>query len=218
LRDCQVLQEVLTPELSRHPEAAGLWIELGRKEGVLSRASAIAVRRFKMRKLNRLLNRVKRELIDPAARLATKTRLRTALVQGLSAVFAEVLSRRRSIDLTQAADLHSVRKAFKKFRYMAESFPPSLALPVPAQVSAMGEYQTALGKIHDVEVFQEFVLDHAARNPRIAFELGNLQEALLQRRHSLVQDYVTKTDSLAKFWPMPLPPPEVPRSVELMSS
>jgi len=208
LRDVQVQKQSLTFDLAQHPEAAGLWRELGRKEGDLKRAAALRTSRFKLRKLNRRLQCLEDELTDPTARLAAKATLTTAVIQGLEGTYAEVMRRRRSIRLSVPSSLHEVRKAYKKFRYMVESLPPSVARPFPAQLSDMGNYQTALGKIHDVEVLQGLVNDYAERFPKEAANLKRFQGVLQERRHALTDEYLSKADLLFSFWPLQSAPRE----------
>ncbi len=220
LRDVQVQKRGLTFELRQHPEVVGLWIELGRKEVDLSRAAAQRTRRFKMGKLNRCLQNLEAELTDPAARLAAKATLRAAVVRALGEAYAEVRRRQQSVRIADPSSLHEVRKAYKQFRYMVESLPPSVARPFPAQLSAMGNYQTAMGKIQDVEVLHGLVVDYAGRFPKVAAKLERFRGVLLKRRRALIDEYLSMAESLYSFWPLPAALREdvVPGSRQLSSA
>jgi len=218
LRDVQVQKQGLSFDLSEHTELADLWRELGRKECDLKRAAVLRTGRFKLRKLNRRLQNLENELTDPTARLAAKTTLPTAVIQGLEGAYAEVVRRQRSCRLSISSGLHGVRKAYKKFRYMVESLPPSVARPSPAQLSAMGNYQTAMGKIQDVAVLQGLVIDYAERFPKMAASIERFRGVLQERRRALTEEYLSQTDSLLSFWPLPPAPREVGAPAPLWKS
>src|SRR5262249_16256250 len=149
LRDAQVQKRALACELAEHPDVGGLWLELEKREMDLTNVTAEKLRRFKTTKLTRQLEKLEAELTDPTARLAGKTNLRERVIQAVANSHAKVMERRRAINLLIPATLHRTRTAFKRFRYMIESLPPSVARPSCQMLSAMSDYQDALGKIQD---------------------------------------------------------------------
>jgi CHAD domain-containing protein len=209
LRDVQVQKQALTEELTRFPEVAGLWIELGKQEKRLARAAGASIRGFAMGKLDRRLEALESELTDPCARLAAKTGLHEAVVRALEEAYRVVLQRRRQIDPALPATVHRVRIAYKKFRYMVESLPPAVGKASELQLAAMAHYQTALGNVQDVEVLGGFVSDYLHRFPKLGPGLEQFQGHLVERQDGLIGDYLNIADTLASFWPLPSPPPEL---------
>src|SRR5262249_50898335 len=146
LRDVQVQKNVLTSKVAEHPELAGLWLELEKQELDLNKSAAKSVRQFCATKLARQLEKLQEELTDPTAHLAEKSCLRQRVIQAVTYAHANVMERRRAIDLRVPSTLHKTRTVFKKFRYMVESLPPAVARPSRSLLSAMSDYQAALGK------------------------------------------------------------------------
>ena len=207
LRDVQVQRLALTDDLSRHPEISGLWIELGRREEELVQQAAETTRRFKIGKLHKRVRALEAELTDPAARLAAKANLSAAIVRALEEAYAEVKGRRLAIKPAVPSTVHRVRIAYKKFRYMVESLPPAIARPSSAQLTAMTDYQGAMGRIQDVEVLDRQVEEYAERFPVAASDLSRFRQVLLERRRLLIDKYLGVADSLPSFWPLRSPPP-----------
>jgi CHAD domain-containing protein len=202
LRDVQVQKQALTNDLGLHPEVAGVWIELGRREQELMRLVVETTRRFRLGKLARRMRALEAELTDPTARLAAKAHLRATLIRAVEAAYADVNRRRLAIDPSVPSTVHRVRVAYKKFRYMIESLPPAIAEPSASQLSAMANYQAAMGRIQDIEVLDRFVNDYAERFPLITPDLARFRQVLLARRRLLVSEYLGLADSLLSFWPL----------------
>jgi CHAD domain-containing protein len=207
LRDVQVQKQILMDELARFPELGGLWVDLSRREAKLRRAAKEWVGGLDRTKLARRLKRLEAELINPAARLASKAGLHQSVVRALEHAYRVVVDRRQQIDPAVPATLHRVRIAYKKFRYMVESLPPAVGQASSLQLSAMAHYQTALGNIQDAEVSRQFVSDYLARFPVQAEATALFLDHLNERRDQLVRAYIELADTLASFWPQPLPLP-----------
>lgn len=208
LRDVQVQKAALSTELTRHPEVGGLWIELGRREQELIRWVSRYVSEFNLGKLRRRLEVIQSELKNPAARLAAKAVLGDSIIRAAQTAFDKVVLRSRAISPDDVSTVHRVRTAYKKFRYMVESLPPTAGRPSEAQLSAMDGYQQAMGTIQDVEVLLEFLTGYIALRPEVAWSLASFKNIVLDRRARLVQDYMTISGQLHSFWPLQAIPGE----------
>ena len=202
LRDVQVQKGALSAELTRHPEVGGLWIELGRREQELIRSASRFVSEFDMGKLCRRLEVIQAELKNPAARLAAKAFLGDSIIRATQQAFDKVELRAHAIIPDNVSTVHRVRTAYKKFRYMVESLPPTVGSPSEAQLSAMDGHQQTMGSIQDVEVLLEFLTGYTALHPEVAWSLASFKNTLLERRTRLVHDYLALADQLHSFWPL----------------
>jgi CHAD domain-containing protein len=211
LRDVQVQKDALSTELTRHPEVGGLWIELGRREQKLIRSASRFVSQFNLGKLRRRLEVIQAELKNPTARLAAKAVLGDSIVRAMQQAFDKVVLRSRDISPDDVSTVHRVRTAYKKFRYMAESLPPTVGRPSEAQLSVMDGYQQAMGNIQDVEVLREFLTGYTALQPEVAWSLASFKNTLLERRTRLVYDYMALADRLHSFWPLQSVPDKIRR-------
>ncbi len=209
LRDVQVQQRALRDDLARFPEVAGLWIDLGRREGDHTQSANESIAGFKMDRIERQLKVLETELTDPSARLAAKAVLHDSVVRALKEAYLTVLQRKRQMDPSDPATIHRVRIVYKRFRYMVESLPGAVGSASSLQLEAMGHYQTALGRIQDVEVLKGLVSDYARRFPMLAASLVPFQEHLGERSAKLISDYVGMADTVASFWPLTCPAPEL---------
>lgn len=206
LRDVQVQKEHLTEDLQSFHQISGLWIELGQTEQDLIGSVQEKLSRFKLRKVNRRIRAIEEDLTDPTARLATKATLRTSVVHALRAAYAEVVRRKEAIDPAIAETVHSTRIAYKKYRYMVESLPPAICRPSSVQLSAMAEYQTAMGVVQDTEVSMAFVHGYADRFPLLADDLERYQRELQRRMEAQISHFLDVADALSSFWPLSTPP------------
>lgn len=83
--------------------------------------------------------------------------------------------------------LHRLRIAFKKFRYAFEFTAPLIPEEYRDIHSSLKQYQELLGKIHDIDVFQELL-----REQKISPEcFRHLAELLASSRRSLYAEYLT---------------------------
>lgn len=125
--------------------------------------------------------------------------------RAVNAAFSEMRECRRHLRADDAASIHRMRIAFKKFRYTAETLRPLLPL-TDAQFGEMNAYQTLMGDIQDAEVLlaslKKFANKKKAR--RRDPSLREALRALSERRDELVQAFFASADKVDTFW-QPLP-------------
>lgn len=76
---------------------------------------------------------------------------------------------------------HALRIAVKKMRYRLEAMEPLLSLDCVELRDALKSYQDALGKLHDIDVFCEMVMERVPEGPG----RGELLRLLAERRGEL---------------------------------
>jgi len=202
LRDVQVQKQALTNDLGAHPGIAGLWIELGLREQRLIECAGETTHQFKIRKMKKRLLEVEQQLTNPAARLAAKATVSGAIVRALERAYVQVKRRRQAVEHEVPSTVHRVRTAYKKFRYMVESLPPAIAQVSDSQLSAMADYQAAMGKIQDVEVLDAFVVSYGERFPLAASDVHRFRQVLQERRQRLRGEYIAIANADLCFWPL----------------
>jgi CHAD domain-containing protein len=128
-------------------------------------------------------------------------------VRAVNAAFSEVRDCRRHLRADDAASIHRMRIAFKKFRYTAETLRPLLPL-TDAQFGEMNAYQTLMGDIQDAEVLLANLAKFAKKKKarRRDPSLREALRALSERRDELVEAYLASADKVDTFWqPLPVP-------------
>lgn len=208
LRDIQVQREQLTLDLLDHHEVSGLWIELGQKELDLIGSVQTKLANFKLRRLNRRIQTTEKLLTDPTEQLAAKATLSDAVIRALAQAYAEAVRRKEAINPAVPATIHRTRTAYKKYRYMVESLPSALGRPSLLQLSAMADYQTAMGVVQDTEVSMIFVADYVDRFPLLAGDMARYQQVLHRRLQDQIAHFLDVADALTSFWPVGLPVPD----------
>ena len=87
---------------------------------------------------------------------------------------------------------HALRIAVKKMRYRLETVEPLLAEGSPELRDALKSYQEVLGKLHDIDVFSEMVLERVHEGPG----REELQGVLGRRRSELFAGFLELVNRL----------------------
>ncbi len=128
------------------------------------------------------------------------------VLQAVDAAYAKTLARFGRLDAGNPNSIHRVRIAFKKLRYMIEAvqaFLPDYPKDYPAK---MHDYQDAMGKVHDTDVFldtlKEFELDlqQRSKNGQQDFDLKPVEVDFRTRLANLILAYFQRKDELHTFW------------------
>lgn len=99
------------------------------------------------------------------------------------------------------ATLHRVRVAFKRFRYMVEALKDEVPGITKGRVKALQRFQTRLGDVQDLEVFEGRIAKFESREPDQAATMCRLREAIEERRARLVRLHMSQAGELEGFWP-----------------
>jgi CHAD domain-containing protein len=201
LRDVQVQLLAVDQMLPSFPELQRFYGYLmGRERGLVQRLSG-AVKRIKIAKIRQAIGTTARRV---EALLDTPEKLREQRGEALSAVgtaFSRVVERQLAVDPTDAATIHRVRVAFKKFRYMVEALAPLLKWVTRKRLKAMNAFQGSMGDIQDAEVILQSVQAFARkRGQKGHTSLARAQEELARRRTALIEDFLGSAKTLYTFW------------------
>ena len=125
-----------------------------------------------------------------------------AMLEGLAAVsFGRVLARRVALTPLDARPVHRLRVAFKKFRYTIEICRPFLSWAGGDHARAMGEFQTAMGEIQDLEVLVAGLRRFVRRKFRPAgTQLLPVFQFLASARAAKLEVFLRSAGRLERFW------------------
>ena len=201
LRDTQVQLSFLDQHAGRFPELEPLRAWLRRRECRLARSAAKKVNRFKTKKFGKWIATMTGDLAACAANVRARKQLASAVVRAATDAFAEVVKRRRAIDLADVGTIHQTRVAFKRFRYIVESLSPGLTGLTKRQLRALAYYQRRMGIIQDLEVLRQAVERFAGEHKNTESALRPFCRYLRQRRTRSLRSFLKSADRLFEFWP-----------------
>jgi CHAD domain-containing protein len=128
------------------------------------------------------------------------------LLETMDNAYLKVSQLSSKLDRTKPATIHRLRIAFKKFRYMTEVIQPILANYPESYFKRMHDLQSAMGDIHDVDIFlftlaefDESSLRHAHKNMS-SFDPKPIQRYYKNRQSELVTAFFKKKRELKTFW------------------
>jgi CHAD domain-containing protein len=193
LRDVQVMLADISKNIEGLPELQPFQKYLQKREKRLLRAAEKHVRAIKLSVFNKRLLKVRETLAAiPAEDLHPR------LLQAVDETYLTVKKRYGAMDPDQPATIHSLRVAFKKFRYMVECIHPTLLNFSKPRLKSMQNYQTLMGNIHDAEVFLETLADFAARYKQ--FDPGHVRRLYEETFAQTLSVYLNKKGKLDTFW------------------
>jgi len=194
LRDTQVMRAEIAETVATLPELEHFWEYIRKREKKLLKIAQGEINDSKTGKITRRAEKIKDDLTGALG----ERDLTPNLLSAVDDVNLTVRRRMGQVDHTRAAIIHSVRVAFKKFRYMVEIIYPLLPGFPETQLDAMHEYQSRMGEIQDVEVFlrtlDKFAHKHESYDPQ------PVREIYEQRHTELIDAYIDKMDELLTFW------------------
>jgi CHAD domain-containing protein len=197
LRDTQVQLQLLQPLWTEFPEAHGLKSFLKRREEKLISKLARRIQSTKHARLNRRLKELEK-CVGRSSRVSAR-----ATAAALQAMFRRVAALRRQVSPVEAATIHRVRVAFKRFRYVSELLRSLHPEFTSKRLARMKEYQAAAGDIQDMEVLLARlaqVVEDRKVNPA---SLRHLRNALRERRRRTIGAFMARIDELFEFKPEP---------------
>ena len=192
LRDTQVMLAEISETIQELPGLEPLRVHLERVE----RRSLKDLRK-KLRKLD--LKEVARRIRKTHETLVAEEKAdwSVPILQSVDDAFLVTKQRLARVDPSQPATIHRVRVAFKKFRYMVEIVHPLLDGFPEANLKRMNEYQTLMGEIQDVEVFQQTLTEI---QPASFSDLDPVRLHYESRHADAVSSYLQVKDMLDAFW------------------
>lgn len=207
LRDVQVMQRLLR-EMQVGDEPLPGSRRLARSE----RSFRVELRRrsrgLRLGRLRRDLRLVKsgisaREKSD-LAREPSSTLLRV-----VDRLFGAVVDARRLLDTSDAATIHAMRVAFKKYRYALEVVGPSVATLTPERLGLMQAFQTTMGELHDLDVIGRFLSDRRPRQGDRGRALRSAMDLVAESLLAQTAAFAAMADDIFRFRVVPGSWPDV---------
>jgi CHAD domain-containing protein len=204
LRDVQVQRDYVRTLRDEFPGAARFYRWLTHRESRLRTKTHRAIRTIRLRKWDRKIEAVQNELerkptrkLRRAAPLIAKTPIQQA--------FAELVRRQRRLKPNRPETIHSLRVAFKRFRYLLGSLAPAFPLLDPQSLRAMAAYQRQMGAIQDLAVLDAALMKFARRQrsrKSHTRELKQLRRALRGRSQQKTKAFLVSATRYKTFWPV----------------
>ncbi len=195
LRDTQVQISLLQKLTKDFPELELLsTVLLLREQRALKRISN-RIASLHTRLLQQRINAGVRGFEKLMRRPAVRPALALTLQGSLAAEFIRVVELRQGLNRLDPATIHSMRVAFKKFRYAIEILRPDMEARLHVEMNA---FQTRMGDIHDLEVLRASIRQFTARVPRSPRRIAAPQAGRTLRKSTL------RAESLRRLSPRSL--------------
>lgn len=190
LRDTQVMLGGIAQHIASLPGLAPFQAYLQKREKRLLREAEARVRAMKLKDTQRRLLNLRQ--------VALPDDLSERMLTALDEAYGLVMERYAGIDPARPASIHSVRVAFKKFRYALECASPLLTEFPQKQFKRMQATQTLMGNIQDAQVFLQALDVFARKHPE--FDLVDVQRAAQEYFDQSILTFLTASPELADFW------------------
>lgn len=194
LRDCQVMQAEVARALEAQPHLASLQAWLDQREKRLLHKAEKQVDAFDLSVSEKRKQKMDSSLEQELTRPEVETELLTALDQA----YKTATRRFGRIDAAHPASIHSLRLAFKKFRYMVEVVHPMLPNFPKRQLKRMHDHQSLMGDVQDGESFQALLDKFGKKEPSLDLEPARRYFGDLRTQR--IQAYMDAREELLNFW------------------
>jgi CHAD domain-containing protein len=193
LRDTQVILAEISESIQEIPTLQPFERYLQKNEKHLLRS---VKKNFRYLKLAEIARRVRktREAIEEQPGEDVRVRL----LQAADDAFLVAKQRLGWVNPTDSATIHSVRLAFKKFRYLVEIIHPILKEFPEQNLKRMNDYQGAMGEIQDIEILLQTLADFASSASNFDPQAG--RRFYKQRHADAVHAYLEDMSELHSFW------------------
>ena len=195
LRDVQVMLVVLAENLPAVPELLNLQPYLQKRERRLLRAAQMLVKDSRVSELRERVDQIRASL----EKQTRDQKFAATLLQAVDSANARVRQAYDQIDAQKPASIHQTRIAFKKFRYMAEIVWPLLPTPPEDYFKRMHDYQSVMGDIRDIVVFQAALADFAKKGAS-PIDSKPIHRYFEKRLAESVTAFVEDKGELYTFW------------------
>jgi CHAD domain-containing protein len=190
LRDLHVQRATVSQMVNRFPQLKDFEKSLADKEGRTAK------------KVQKLLKRVPKidNAIVRARRHANKGIEKDDILKVIDRRYRKVVSLAARVDPSNTATIHSMRLAFKKFRYTCEVAHPIIRNIVTAQrLEEFHAFQTMMGDIQDIEVLSAR-LGKWTEKHRKETDMEPVFEQLRADREGKIVTFVASVGQVHTFW------------------
>lgn len=201
LRDVQVQRKFVEHHSAGFSALLLVRDHLERRERRLAKVAVVKLRGFKLAKLERLIFAMLRDIDAQTGDLNGRDHLCRAVFYRAQTAYAEVVHRRRSIDLNDLSTIHRLRVGFKKFRYMIEALSPGITGFNRRQLRALARYQRKMGVVQDLEIMECCMAAFLHKYKSAKAPFRPFCKYLRQRRARTAGAFARSADKLFEFWP-----------------
>jgi CHAD domain-containing protein len=195
LRDVQVMLVEATETIESLPQLKPLLKHLHEREKVLLRAARKQVKAFHSSDLKKRIEKIKLMLGE----YSLDGDFNEQLFRVADQSYLNAMQAYGKIDSLQPATIHSLRVAFKKFRYMVEIIHPILPDYPETHLERMHNYQSTMGNIQDVEIFRSVLTDFVDSGAS-SFDPEPVRQFYEQRRAELISAFMEDKGELNILW------------------
>lgn len=195
LRDVQVMLVDVSEAVSNLPGLKPFELHLQGREKRLLRSARKQIRESQSAELAKRMEKI-RLAIDENSKSGS---FRAHLFEAVDNAYLRATQAYGQVDASQSATIHSLRIAFKKFRYMVEIVYPLLKGYSESYLERMHDYQSKMGLIQDVEIFLS-TLDEFREQTASAPALEPARHYFEKRLAESTSTYLDDKGEIQVFW------------------
>jgi CHAD domain-containing protein len=196
LRDVQVLLVEISENIEFLPELKSFQKSLKKREAKLLRS---AYKHIKQKGLSEISKRIKKTRESLVELEQKGDAFDSRLIELVNNTYSLAEQAYAQVDAAQPSTIHSLRVAFRKFRYLAEITHLYVKNYPAENFERMHHYQDMMGNIQDVEVFLASFLEYVEEH---APDLKKDEVTTFYRKklNTLVTDFMENKGELSVFW------------------
>jgi CHAD domain-containing protein len=196
LRDVQVLLVEISENIEFLPDLKPFQKSLKKREAKLLRA---AYKHIKQKGLSTLAKRIKKTREDLAELEQKNDGFQVRLIELVNNGHSFAVQAYTQLDPALPSTIHSLRIAFRKFRYLVEIIHPYVKDYPIENFERMHHYQDMMGNIQDEEVFLETFLEYTQEHAQ-DLKKDEIIEFYKKKLNTLVADFMDNKGELSVFW------------------
>lgn len=195
LRDTQVLIVEVTEALEALPEVEPFLTHLEKREKRLLRLNGKHIHLFKPGSLTKRIHAVRKSVLMMPCE---EEELNRQILDVLDDFYGLVIHRSELLDPARPATIHQMRIAFRKFRYLAETF-HSIVPDFPTEnFATMHEFQDSMGQVQDIEILLDYLNEFAKKEP--SFDPEPVRSYFTGQHEEAIQAFFTVQPKVKCFW------------------
>jgi CHAD domain-containing protein len=201
LRDVQVMEAAIGASLPGSPQLAAFHSHLQKRERRLLRAARKLVGNSRPAAHRKRIKKIRSHVRERSSGRAPATNL----MRAADTAYGRVLQAYIDLD-DQAASIHRLRIAFKKFRYVIEVLLPLLPSLPQDNLGRMHAYQSRMGDIQDMDVLIHALGDFVGRSHQGSAGADSGRDPKSSRdqyathQAQLMTTYLEDKSELLSFW------------------
>jgi CHAD domain-containing protein len=193
LRDTQVMLTEISATVREIPTLQPFQEHLQKSEQHLLRLTKKKFKQIRPDEITKWILKTRATFVnEPIANVPAR------MFQAADDAFLTTQQRLGRIDTSNSATIHSVRLAFKKFRYLIEIIHPALENFPPEILMRMKGYQGLMGRLQDTEILLQTLADYTSSestfDPKLALRFYE------QRCTDAISAYLENMRELNTFW------------------